>query len=143
MVSIPRKEGVFNSQEVYLYDSLLNSIHNVSNVAYSFSTNAMLIENRFYLIFSDYLPNLAQRNTENQVTIYSKNGVVVVKSNQSNIKNVAITDIYTIKNKVINVDSTNKSNNQLVEIPVDEASKLLNVKVTLDDGTVVHKKIFR
>ena len=68
---------------------------------------------------------------------------MVVKSNQSNIKNVAITDIYTIKNKVINVDSTNKSNNQLVEIPVDEASKLLNVKVTLDDGTVVHKKIFR
>jgi hypothetical protein len=143
MVSIPRKEGVFATQTVYLEDRLLGIVHNLSQSNYTFTSNTMVTENRFYLQFSTASPTSRILNTENQISIYSKNGVVVVASNQENIANVTVTDIYNVKNGAKNIATIDNLNTKTIEIPVDENSKLLNVKVTLKNGTVVNKKIFR
>lgn len=48
-ISMPKKEGVFNEQTVYLYDALLNVVHNLSATSYELTTSGIVTENRFYL----------------------------------------------------------------------------------------------
>ncbi len=61
-LSIDALSGIFTTQNVYVLDTLTNSVHNLSQGAYLFATNGSIIENRLYLLFTDVLPTFERKN---------------------------------------------------------------------------------
>lgn len=142
-ISIPKKVGVFESQEVYVYDSLLNTYHNLSNSGYTFTSLNNVIEGRFSLCFTNNNSNLAKHFEANQVDVISKNDKVVVKSIGKNIQAVYVFDIYTPNGNGMEVAKNEGLHDTEHSIIVSEKYKLLNVKIILEDGSVISKKILR
>ncbi|MFI0425319.1 MAG: hypothetical protein ACH34V_00035 [Flavobacterium sp.] len=138
-ISIHALEGVFNTtQDVFLEDLLLNTIHNLKLNPYAFSASTGSITNRFILRFTNetlsnddsYIAN------ENDIWITTNQLLQVHSSNQeiSNIKvfdmlGKQISSILTDNCKTIAITSVNKTNSALI------------IYVTLKNGVVVHKKI--
>ena len=138
-ISIPRKSGIFNSQEVYLYDNLFNSYHNLSNSTYSFTTNGMITENRFSLRFSQNYSTLAKYKPDNQVDANLINDSLILESKSENIKSVWVYDLYSIGSNLICNQSN--INNKIVTLPIGKKHKLISVKIELEDGTILTKKM--
>ena len=138
-ISLPNKSGVFTSQEVYLYDNLFNSYHNLSNSSYSFATNGMITENRFSLRFSQNYSTLAKYKSDNQVDANLINDSLILESKSENIKSVWVYDLYSIgSNLIINQSNIN---NKIVTLPIGKNHKLFSVKIELEDGTIITKKM--
>lgn len=53
-ISITPKDGLFNEgQEVFLYDKLLNTIHQLTTTPYSFTSEAGVYNDRFEVLFAN------------------------------------------------------------------------------------------
>ena len=139
-ISMPKKEGVFNEQTVYLYDALLNVVHNLSATSYEFTTSGIVTESRFYLQFTNTSSNLAKQSDE-EVVVYSKHGIVYATSKHYNITELKVVDLYNVKNGIKSIASAKQKHTKSVQVEVTDLSKLIEVTITLENGTIVHKKI--
>jgi hypothetical protein len=144
MVSIPRKEGVFNNQEVYLVDSLTGVQHNLSQSNYTFTTSQVITEGRFKLVFTTNYSNTTNKtdSANNLLCIFNENGLYLHSNNQ-NIKDVEVYDLQVIKSTGYLVKKQKDINNNTTQIPVANNHKLITVKITLQDGSQVVKKLAR
>jgi hypothetical protein len=137
-ISLSKKSGVFNMQEVYLFDSLLNVYHNLSNSSYSFITNGIITENRFSLRFTQNNSNLAQNKYNNQVEANLINDKLSIQSINQNIKSVWVYDLYSSSSLITNQANINS---KIVNLSIGKNHKLLSVKIELEDGTIITKKM--
>lgn len=142
-ISIPKKSGVFNTQEVYLYDSLFDVFHNITNSSYSFTTNSYLTENRFSLCFSQNNSNLARNSVENNLVVSIENDTLHVISKEKLIKKVEVFDIYTANTSGVKIVEIKDVNAKESLLPIAPKFKLLTVKIQLEDGTIINKKIMK
>lgn len=142
-ISIPKKGGVFDSQEVYLFDSVTQTYHNLSIGNFTFTTNEAIIENRFSLVFSQNNSTLAQRNTIENLTISVLNDTLTITSANKKITKVQVFDIYTPNTSGLKIAERTKVNTKEVVIPVANQFKILNVIIELEDGTIIRKKIMK
>lgn len=137
-ISIDHVEGIFNQQALYLEDKTTGVIHNLSTKDYTFSTEIGTFTERFVLRYTDKtLGNGDFENIEDGILISVKNKIINVLSSKENIKNVTIFDVtgktlYS-KNKV--------SNTELQIQNLQSGNQVLLVKVTLDNGATVTRKI--
>lgn len=142
-ISLPNKTGVFTTQEVYLYDNLLNSYHNLSNSSYSFTTNGVLTENRLSLRFTQNNCNLARNFVENNLVVSIENDTLHIISKEKLIKKVEVFDIYSTNTsgaKIAEIKDINAKETLLVIAP---KFKILTVKILFEDGTIINKKIMK
>ena len=137
-ISIDHTEGVFDNQDIYLQDNLLNITHNLKLSPYTFMTDYGTFNNRFILKYtSATLSNIAYANDENYVKIASKDSKISILSNNENIKSIQIFDML---GRII-------YNNQAVNSKTFTIENLLNknqvliVKTTLENGAIVSRKI--
>jgi len=142
-ISIPQKGGVFDSQEVYLFDSITQTYHNLSNGNFTFTTNDAIIENRFSLVFSQNNVTLAQRNMIDNLTISVLNDTLTITSANKKITKVQVFDIYTPNTSGLKIAERTKVYTKEVVIPVANQFKILNVIIELEDGTIIRKKIMK
>ena len=141
-ISIPKKEGVFNEQEVYLYDAMLQVTHNLSKTPYLLTTTEMVTEGRFYLQFTNSSSNLVKQSDE-EVVVFSKDGRINILSKYHNVIEVNVVDLYNVKDGVKSVASIKQQNTKSLQLEVNDLSKLIEVTITLENGTVIHKKIYK
>lgn len=139
-ISIPKKEGVFNTQNVYLHDALLNIYHNLTNGAYTFTTNSAIIDNRFNLVFTTNPITFTKQVDTNEVIVFIDQNTVKIISSKKNITSVEVFDIYTANTSGMLIGKSGKVNEKEVTIPVGEVL-FINVKIRLEDGTLITKKI--
>ena len=142
-ISIPKKGGVFNSQEIYLEDTLLGTFYNLTTSNYTFATGESIIEGRFNLRFTNTISNFSSKIIDNQVLVKVVNNEVMVQSFDKKIQSVYVSDIYTPASSGVVVGKNEKINAKEVSINVLDKYRLLNVKVVLEDGSIVSKKILR
>jgi hypothetical protein len=142
-ISIPKKSGVFDTQTVYLEDTQLGVIHNLSQSSYSFITIGAVTEGRFRLRFTNDLTTVNSRtkNMENEVLLQIKNDTVFVQSLNKKIANVQVFDIYTPNTSGLLLNKAQNVNAKEVTVPVKTNFALLNVKIVLEDGTIINKKV--
>lgn len=139
-ISIDHKDGLFDNQLVYLKDNVLNVVHNLSASAYTFAAVPGTFNDRFVL---RYLPaeDLANPTFEEQisnVTIRKNDTTLRVNSPYETIDEVLIYDIMgrlIFEKKECN--STTFETNTLTN-----SDQVLIVKVKLNNGGVVTKKVF-
>ncbi|UTN05088.1 T9SS sorting signal type C domain-containing protein [Flavobacterium bizetiae] len=137
-ISIDHTEGLFNQQAIYLEDKATGIISDLRTSDYSFTTQAGTFTDRFVLRYTNKTLGSGDfENIEDGILISVKNKTVNVLSSKENIKNVTIFDItgktlYN-KNKVSNIEL------QIQNLP--SSNQVLLVKVTLDNGATVTRKI--
>jgi hypothetical protein len=140
-LSLQEANGIFASQNVYVYDTLTNQVHNLSQSFYTFTTQGAVNENRLYLVFTQTIPTFESRvSQEEAVRIVIKEGKLQIEATKQNIKSVEATDIYSF-GKVFPFANKNNVNAKIYQENIPTNTHLIYIKVVLEDGTVISKKI--
>jgi hypothetical protein len=137
-IRIDHIDGLFDTQNIYLEDKELDVIHNLKEKPYVFNTEIGDFNNRFVLRYADKTLGTDTFNLSNsdEVIVVVNQNVTVQSSNQL-IKNIAVYDLLGRK-----IDSYKKVN--ALKYTLNHLNKTtvgLIVKITLDNDTVISKKI--
>ena len=135
-IAINTVDGLFDSQDIFIEDLLLNSTHDLKTAPYSFASDAGNFQNRFVLKYTNQSLSTNTFENENDLII-AANNKIEVKSTQLNINKIEVFDLLgrkigdysNINNKLKTLDNLSKSN------------KILIIKTTLENDVVISKKI--
>jgi len=141
-ISIAQFEGAFHTNnDIYLVDNLLNTIHNLKESDYSFTSEVGVFNDRFDVVFNAQVLSIDDNTIDNNQLIISElnNGNVKFSINANyQIESVEIIDligrtIYNLKGEysteIYNLDNLNKS--------------AYIARVTLSNGQVITKKAIK
>lgn len=93
-LGVEDKKGIFASgQNIYLKDKLLNSLTNLSEGQYLFSTVQGIDENRFEIVFSPEINLATENNVVNELQIYRQNEHFVIRSKSKKIVEVEFYEV--------------------------------------------------
>jgi hypothetical protein len=137
-IRIDHIDGLFDTQNIYLEDKELSVIHNLKEKPYVFNTEKGDFNNRFVLRYADKTLGTNSFNlTKSDEAIVIVNQNVTVQSLNQLIKNIVVYDLSGRK-----IDSYKKVNAQKYTLShLNKTTAGLIVKITLEDDTVVSKKI--
>ena len=141
-ISIPRKEGVFNTQSVYLFDEETQTVHNLTNSSFSFTSNQIIIENRFKLVFEPYVFSSTFKQSSNIICSFNQNGLTLT-STTSEIDSYEVFDLEAPRSTGYLIVYEKNANSKSISLPLNSKHKLISVKIKLKDGTQLVKKLAR
>jgi len=134
-------DGLFQNQNVYLYDTTTQTYHDLKAGAFSFTiTQAGTNNNRFELRFTD--GNALDTGTftpDNTVMAFIKEGMLHISSARESIANVAMFDL--LGKKVYSQKGINSTVFQSEFLPF--SNQIYIVRITLSDESVVTEKKVR
>ena len=137
-INIDHTDGILTDQAVFIEDKFNNSIFNLKNGDYIFTTAAGIFNNRFVLLYAN--KSLGTKDFSNQQTSV----LVSCKNKQiSIISAVEIIDkvyLYDISGRQI-YQKTNINNNELLISDLASSNKTLFVKTVLQNKKEVMTKI--
>jgi roadblock/LC7 domain-containing protein len=138
-ISVNNADGVFvEGQEVFLKDKVLNTIHNLSQSAYAFTTDAGNTENRFEIIYSNNSlgtdDNIAATDS---IVVYKQDKTFFVEAGEIIINEIAVFDISG--RRVYHKTGIDAVNTTVSGLPSN--NQVLIIQITTADSTVVTKKV--
>lgn len=137
-IAIDNKEGVFETQNIYLQDNLLNIVHDLKQAPYNFVTTYGTFDDRFVLKYENsVLSNNTFVNAENQVNISAKDSKINIVSNTQNIKQIEVFDV--LGRRLFNNDLVNEKTFTTTSILAK--NQTLIVKIKLENGEIITRKI--
>lgn len=136
-IGIDHFDGAFNNQKIYLEDLLLGTIHDLRVSPYSFTSQAGEFNNRFVLRYTNNtLGNDEVTALEDSVIIYT-NDRLNVKSTLQPIKEITV---YDVLGKLLS-SNTKVNTNEFTPATLQPTQSTLIVKVVLDNGAVIDRKV--
>lgn len=137
-IAIDHADGIFTTgQDIYIKDKLTGILHNVSNGAYSFATEAGTFTNRFEVVYMQQQTTAGVEDfTIADVTVYKKGKRVVIAASQD----IASVVIFDIAGRRIYAES-NINSEQFESDELAVAQQVLIVNATMQNGAVVSKKV--
>jgi hypothetical protein len=137
-ISIRDKDGLFETQKVYLEDKLLATEFDLSKGAYNFSTQIGTFNDRFAIRYtSKTLGTIDVDPLLSAVYVSSKNKIVTVSTTVDEIDKVYV---YDLSGKQL-YGKKEVSSNLLVINNLTPVNAVLLVKVILNSGQVLMQKI--
>lgn len=138
-ISIDHYDGLFENQDIYLEDLLLNIIHNLKALDYTFTTVPGTFNNRFILRYlpEETLSTPSIDKIASGVMIWKDKNELKVASLFENIRKIMVYDI--LGRKVFDEDGINL--NQFSTRNIVDNQQTLLIKVELKDQTIVTKKV--
>lgn len=134
-ISLENTDGLFqNNDNIFIKDNLLGSVHNITQSPYLFNSEEGNFKNRFQLVFREFEPILVD---ENSILAYANNSTLVVSSSEQKIKHVIVFDVLgrTILSEI------NIEENEFVSESFTQNTQIVLVKIILENGQVIHKKV--
>ncbi|WP_396195964.1 T9SS sorting signal type C domain-containing protein [Flavobacterium sp.] len=139
-IALAMTDGLFenNNQDIFLEDLYTNTIHDLKTTPYLFSSNAGSFTDRFLIKYIN-LSNLntIENNWNNSITIWT-NEKINIKSNLEIISDVSIFDITGRK---INSFDNISSNRVEISNLIKTSNNYYLIKIKLNNGVIVFKKI--
>jgi len=137
-ISIDQTDGVLATQNIYIEDKLLNVIHNIKDTPYAFTTEAGTFDNRFVLRYTDKtLGNTDFERVNSSVVISKDKNELKIKSEIETIKRITVYDL--LGKKVFEKEAVNST--EFRSSAIGFSQQIGIVKVTLDNGQVISKKV--
>ena len=139
-IAIGAVDGLFSdsSQNIYLEDKLLGIIYDLRQNPYSFNATAGIINDRFVLRYNGTaLSNPNFESTESSVVLTSNHGQIIIKSFVEAIQDVTVFDI--LGRQLFEAKSI--GNKDFVASNISMSQQALIVKIKLEDGKIVTRKI--
>jgi hypothetical protein len=139
-ISLSNFDGLFDQQQVYLEDTLLQIVHDLKASNYQFSTEAGTFDNRFRIVFADAALGVdSPVFNANQVVVYKNtDNNFVIQTGTQLMENVKVFDIrgrLIGEQKDINASQTTVSGGLTNEV--------LLLQIATVNGEVVTKKVIR
>jgi hypothetical protein len=135
-IGLTNFDGLFNSQDIFLKDKQENSIHNLKQGDYSFSSLQGTFNNRFEILFQNNLSNVSAPSINaNSVVIYKPNQELFIDAGSILISKVKVMDARGSVLLEKEVHNTSKTSLQLSAI-----NQLLFIEITSISGDSITKK---
>lgn len=138
-IAIAFVDGLFSdaNQDIFVEDKVLNTIHNLRQAPYSFTSATGIVNDRFVLRYTNQ--TLGNNNFElNQnVVVATQNHQLSITSQVEKMKSVVVYDM--LGREIANQQNVN--NNDVVLTNIMARNQALIVKITLENGVVETRKI--
>jgi hypothetical protein len=135
-IGIAAIDGLFNNQNIYLKDNLLNITHDLKSNPYIFTTTSGAINNRFKIIYIDSALGTSTNIFENSIKAMVNNEVAVSSSNLV----MESIEVYNVLGQKLNT-YTNVNSNFLTLFGLHKNNTTLLLKIKLQTGETVIKKV--
>ena len=137
-ISIDQVDGLFVGKAVYLKDNVTNNFHDLNESAYNFKTETGTFNDRFVLSYTHKILVTDDFNViEKGVLVSNKNKEVKINSSVENINTVVI---YDLLGRQI-YKKANVNNKELIILNLLSAKQTVLIKVSLQGGEVINKKM--
>ncbi|MFV8365718.1 T9SS sorting signal type C domain-containing protein [Flavobacterium sp. XS1P27] len=137
-ISIDKVDGILASEDVFIEDKTTNTIKNLKEGAYNFSTTAGSFNDRFVLRYKDKTLGTDDFDkTENQVLISKDKNELKIKSELESIKRITVFDL--LGRKVFDKEAINSNEFSISNSTLNK--QIVIVKVILTNGNVISKKV--
>jgi hypothetical protein len=134
--SINQKEGIFNgSQDVLLRDNYTNSIQNLSQGNYSFSTSIGTFTDRFDLIYQNQLSNSNPTQNSNQIILYNQDQTTFINSGEIIMDSVKVFDV---RGRLLH--QVKDIHDSKISIKLNVANEVILFQITTQNGELITKK---
>ena len=139
-IAIAAVDGLFSqaTQNIYLEDKLLGVIYDLRQNPYVFNATAGIINDRFVLRYNrSTLKNPDIGTVDNSVILIANHGQIIIKSYGERIENVTVFDI--LGRQLFEAKSIGSKDFKADNI--SESQQVLIVKIKLENGLIVTRKI--
>lgn len=137
-ISLENFDGIFQNQNVYLKDNLLNVVHDLKTSQYDFATAVGRFDSRFEIVYRS--PNLGVENptwNANSVIVYKKDKSIVVNAGTIEIAELSVIDM---QGRVIfNNNRVNATESIITELP--NSGQVFIIQAKNHDGAKITRKI--
>ncbi len=129
-------DGLLSNQNIFLEDKLLNLIHDLRTVPYTFTADEGETLDRFVLRFTNQVLSTNDNMYADQVTIFVNNHINVKSLGQS-INEISV---YDVLGKTL-VNRKNINQQEIILSELKATTDMLIVKVKLENNVVITKKV--
>ena len=137
-VSIDQTDGLFDKQDIYIEDKLLNVVQDLKAASYNFTTQQGTFDDRFVLRYTDRtLGNEDFDALSSQIIVSRDKNELKIKSDIETIKKVTVYDLLGKKVFEKNVDNSTEFRSSTIGL----SKQVGIVRITLDNGQVVSRKV--
>ncbi|MFY0482347.1 fibronectin type III domain-containing protein [Flavobacterium sp. PLA-1-15] len=138
-ISIDDYDGLFEGQDIYLEDKLLNIVHDLKASAYNFTTVSGTFNGRFVLRYlpSEQLGNPDPVAVADGLILYQEDDKIMIKSQLQALEQVTIYDL--LGRTLFNTAGIGQNEIRIENVVMNEQP--LIVKIRLANGQIVNKKI--
>ena len=138
-IRIDHFDGLFDNQNIYLEDHLLNIIHDLKQSPYSFTSEIGSFDDRFVLRYTtDVFLNTSEFNTSASLVASISNGNFEVKCNET----MTQIDIYDISGKLIKRFELDRPEKKFGS-PISWSEGVYFLKAKLKNGMVISSKLLK
>ena len=134
-ISLDQFDGFFETQDVFLYDKLLQIVHNIKLAPYDFVTGTGTFDSRFEVVYYNVLGD-QDFTYENNLYIYKEKETIVVKSPSIEMKSIRIIDL---QGRVI--ETLSDINDFQAVLNLKTATQVLMVSITTKDNQIFTRKL--
>lgn len=136
-IKIDQVDGLFTNQNVFIEDKLTNIIVDLKSGGYTFNTVAGTFNDRFVLRYTNRTLGTNEFDSlENQVLVSNKNRQLKITSLVEPIDKVLVYDLLGKQ-----LYQKNKVNNTELTLPSLSSNQIVLLKITLQNGQTVSKKV--
>lgn len=138
-IAIKKVDGLFvQNQDIYLEDKQLNIIHDLRQAPYNFTSSVGTFNDRFVLRYTTAaLSNENFESIENSVFVSANDGQIKIRTINELLSEVTV---YDVLGKEI-IKKTNIASNDLILNNITATNQALIVKIKLENGEVVTRKV--
>lgn len=138
-IAIAAADGLFEEgQPIYLEDRERNIIHDLRSAPYNFVANAGIFDNRFVLRYTNETLGTPDFGTiDNSVVVATNHGEMTIKSLVENIHEVTVYDV--LGRQLYFAQAI--SNTNFVTSNISMSCQTLIVKIKLENGVIISKKV--
>ncbi|MBZ4035594.1 T9SS sorting signal type C domain-containing protein [Flavobacterium sp. 17A] len=139
-IAIDRSDGNLSNHAIYLQDKVTKTIHNLRTGAYTFTTQSGVFRERFVLRYTDNtLGTDSFASLDENVLVSVKDKKIKLESiSESN--NLKETSVYDIGGKLL-YHKKDINNKEFLITNLQPAYQILLIKITLDNGYTITKKV--
>jgi hypothetical protein len=136
-IEIDQAEGLFSTHDIFIRDLQTGIVHNLKNGSYAFTTQAGTFDNRFEIVYVPSNLNTDNFVNENEVVVFASQNQINFKSSKASLMEITVFDISGRKL----YDNSNVNKNEFAVTSVVANKQPLVVKIKLDNGQRLTKKI--
>ena len=137
-ISLENVDGLFTSQNVYVKDNVTNTIHDIKQTPYTFTTLDGVYNNRFKVVFTNAALDNPSFVSEESVVVFTQNEELKINASQE----IAKVEVFDVLGR--NIYKNNKVNDKTLNISsIANRNQALFVKVTFTAGQSVTKKVIK
>ncbi|KAB1155727.1 fibronectin type III domain-containing protein [Flavobacterium luteum] len=138
-IAIGHVDGLFSeNQEIYLEDKVLNSIHNLKQSPYEFTSEVGTFNNRFIIRYTNPTLGVTNQNIKIGINAFIKNKKIAIQAPL----NIISISIFDLTGKLIKTN-TPKESLKHFEDDFLFAEGIYLAKIQLEDDSIVTKKLIR